>query len=60
MSSPGFRRSLASLLTGHVDAPYDPEHREFIERISGASHEHDIGIFAMGPRAFATLRLLLT
>jgi hypothetical protein len=30
------RRSLASLLAGHVDAPYDPEHREFIERIASA------------------------
>jgi hypothetical protein len=35
----GSRRSLASLLTGHVDAPYDPEHREFIERIASAFYE---------------------
>ena len=34
MSAP--RRSLASLLASHVDAPYDPEHREFIERIASA------------------------
>ena len=37
MSEP--RRSLAFLLADHVDAPYDPGHREFIEDIADALYE---------------------
>jgi hypothetical protein len=37
MSEP--RRSLVSLLADHVDAPFDPERREFIESIASALYE---------------------
>jgi hypothetical protein len=33
------RYSLAKILAGHVDAPYDPERREFIEKIASALYE---------------------
>jgi hypothetical protein len=33
------RRSLAKILADHVDAPYDPEHREFVEYIAFALYE---------------------
>jgi hypothetical protein len=33
------RYSLAKILRGHVDAPYDPKHREFIEQIASALYE---------------------
>lgn len=35
------RRSLAALLAGHTDAPYDPERREFIEGVAFALDERD-------------------
>jgi hypothetical protein len=34
-----YRRSLAKILSEHVDAPYDPEHREFVESIASALYE---------------------
>lgn len=37
------RRTVTEILAGHEDAPYDPEHREFIEQIASAlyeRHEH--------------------
>jgi hypothetical protein len=33
------RWSLARILADHADAPYDPEHREFIEKIASALYE---------------------
>jgi hypothetical protein len=30
---------LAKILADHVDAPYDPEHRQFIERVATALYE---------------------
>ena len=34
-----YRHSLAKILAGHVDAPYAPEHRGFIEKIASALYE---------------------
>jgi hypothetical protein len=34
-----YRLSLAKILADHVDAPYDPEHRAFIEKIASALYE---------------------
>ena len=34
-----YRHNLAKILTGHVDAPYNPDRREFIERIASALYE---------------------
>ncbi len=33
------RRSMVKILADHEDAPYDPEHREFIENIASALYE---------------------
>jgi hypothetical protein len=33
------RRSLVKILADHKDAPYNPEHREFIENIASALYE---------------------
>ena len=33
------RPSLTKILAKHVDAPYDPKHRDFIERIASALYE---------------------
>lgn len=33
------RHSLVKILAAHVDAPYDPERREFIEKIASALYE---------------------
>jgi hypothetical protein len=32
-------RTVSEILAGHEDAPYDPEHREFIEQIASALYE---------------------
>jgi hypothetical protein len=34
-----YRYSLAKILAGHVDAPFAPEHRGFIEKIASALYE---------------------
>lgn len=33
------KQSMAELLAGHTDAPYDPEHREFIEDVADALYD---------------------
>ncbi len=34
-----YRRNFATIFAGHTDAPYDPEHREFVENIASALYE---------------------
>jgi hypothetical protein len=34
-----YNYSLTKILAGHVDAPYDPERREFIENVASALYE---------------------
>jgi len=34
-----YRRNFLNILSEHQDAPYDPEHRHFIERIASALYE---------------------
>ena len=38
-SMAGHRYSLRKILAGHIDGPYDPERREFIEDIASALYE---------------------
>ena len=34
-----YRRNFSKLLADHKDAPYDPDHREFVENIASALYE---------------------